>query len=486
MGEDMRFGIQHKIVILFSVIIFAGLISLLIVSYQITKDNMLQTVRTDMIAVKKSLDIYINQYFLLSNRELDELTLAEEAEGLSRQLSADLGSEVHLYDPKGNPLGGNTADSGREELAAAQRGEIAYNIQFSDNRALATLAYPLEAGGASYGIVQYQKDYSQLYAASLKFKQTIHMFAAAIFLIVFISSILISRQITKPVRQLSKSSQQVYAGDYNIDIRVSSRDEIGELAGMFKKMVQKIREQIHIIEQERDALKKAQAQNKIFFDNATHEMKTPLTTIIGYAQIIKENGFTEREFFERGLDSIIREGKRLNQTVIEMLTLAQASSPQTEYRMEPVNIGELAIETSEELRIKAAKYGIRIQSSAWDKLYMMGDRDRLKEVIINLLDNSINYGSVNSTVRIEVFKEGDMPVLQVTDQGEGIPAALLEHLFEPFYRIPGRKGREHGSAGLGLAIVKGIVEKHGGSIQVNSKMKQGTTVTVRFPGEADV
>ncbi|MFB5762452.1 sensor histidine kinase [Paenibacillus medicaginis] len=483
----MRFGIQHKIVILFSVIIFAGLISLLIVSYRITEDNMLQTVRTDMIAAKKSLDIYINQYFLLSNRELGELTLAEEAEGLSRQLSADLGSEVHLYDSKGNPLGAaNTADSGREELVAAHRGEIAYNIQFADNRALTTLAYPLKAGGETYGIVQYQKDYSQLYAASLKFKQTINMFAAAIFLIVFISSILISRQITKPVRQLSKSSQQVYAGDYNIDIRVSSRDEIGELAGMFKKMVQKIREQIHIIEQERDALKKAQAQNKIFFDNATHEMKTPLTTIIGYAQIIKENGFSEREFFERGLDSIIREGKRLNQTVIEMLTLAQVSSTQTEYRMEPVNLGELALETSEELQIKAAKYGIRIQSNTRDKLYMMGDRNRLKEVIINLLDNSINYGSVNSTVQVEVFKEGEMPVLQVTDQGEGIPAAQLEHLFEPFYRVPGKKGREHGSAGLGLAIVKGIVEKHGGSIQVNSTMKQGTTVTVRFAGEADV
>ncbi|MDP4097185.1 HAMP domain-containing histidine kinase [Paenibacillus sp. P96] len=482
----MRFGIQHKIVILFSVIIFAGLISLLIMSYQITEDNMLQTVRTDMIAAKKSLDIYMNQYFLLSNRELGELSLADEAEGLSRQLSADIGSEVDLYDRDGNQLSGNAAGTGGEELAAAQRGEIAYNVHFAGERAMATLAYPLESGGQTYGIVQYQKDYSQLYAASLSFKQTINMFAVIIFLIVFIASILISRQITKPVRQLSKSSQQVYAGDYNIDIKVSSRDEIGELAGMFKKMVQKIREQIHIIEQERDALKKAQAQNKIFFDNATHEMKTPLTTIIGYAQIIKENAFTEREFFERGLDSIIREGKRLNQTVIEMLTLAQASSAQTEYRMEPVNLGELALETSEELQIKAAKYRIRIQSIVPEKLYVMGDRNRLKEVMINLLDNSINYGDVNSTVRVEVLKQGEVPMLQVTDQGEGIPEAQLEHLFEPFYRVPGRKGREHGSAGLGLAIVKGIIEKHGGSIQVNSKVKEGTTVTVRFEGEVNV
>lgn len=482
----MRLRIQHKMVILFSVIIFAGLISLLIVSYRITEVNMLQTVKTDMIAAKKSLDIYINQYFLLSNREPGETSLSDESEGLSRQLSADLGSEVRLYDRDGNQLGGGASDSEGEELDAAQRGEIAYNIHFSENRATAALAYPLEAGGKTYGIVRYQKDYSQLYTASLRFKQTIQIFAAAIFLIVFVSSILISRQITKPVRQLSKSSQQVYAGDYNIDIRVSSRDEIGELAGMFKKMVQKIREQIRIIEQERDALKKAQAQNKVFFDNATHEMKTPLTTIIGYAQIIKENGFTEREFFERGLDSIIREGKRLNQTVIEMLTLAQASSAQTEYRMEPVNLGELVLETSEELQIKAAKYGIRIQTSAQDKLYVMGDRNRLKEVIINLLDNAINYGRVNSAVRVDVFKEGEAPILQVADQGEGIHPAQLEHIFEPFYRVPGRKGREHGSAGLGLAIVKGIVAKHGGSIQVKSNINEGTTVTVRFAGEPNV
>lgn len=80
----------------------------------------------------------------------------------------------------------------------------------------------------------------------------------------------------------------MYAGDYNMDMRVSSRDEISELAGMFKKMMQRIREQIRIIEQKRDALKKAQAQNKVFFANAAHEMNPPLTTLIGYAQIIKK------------------------------------------------------------------------------------------------------------------------------------------------------------------------------------------------------
>ncbi|MEK3782488.1 HAMP domain-containing protein [Paenibacillus sp. FSL R5-0810] len=95
---------------------------------------------------------------------------------------------------------------------------------------------------------------------------------------------------TKSVPRLSKNSQQVYAGDYNMDMRVSSRDEISELAGMFKKMMQRIREQIRITEQKRGALKKAQAQNKVFFANAAHEMNPPLTTLIGYAQIIKKKG----------------------------------------------------------------------------------------------------------------------------------------------------------------------------------------------------
>ena len=301
-----------------------------------------------------------------------------------------------------------------------------------------------------------------------------------IFIFIFITSFIISRQIAKPIKELTKSSEQVSLGEFDLDINIDSQDEIGELAERFKIMVKRIKEQIEIIERDRDALIETQAQSKAFFDNATHELKTPLTTILGYAQMIKENGFSDEEFFKKGTDYIINESQRLNTMVIEILELSKTSSKYLNSNFERIDLFQLIKATCDEMGIKGRKYNIDICSNIEKELFLQGNYYQLKEVLVNLIDNSIKYGKVNSTVNVEAYKECENIIIKVIDKGVGIPEEHINNLFEPFYRVSKNISREKGSAGLGLTIVKNIVENHGGTIRINSKTNEGTEVIIEF------
>lgn len=215
-------------------------------------------------------------------------------------------------------------------------------------------------------------------------------------------------------------------------------------------------------------------------DNVTHELKTPITVITGYAQAMKENGFSDRNMYDKAVFYISDESRRLNNMVVELLELSEVSSTNFKYFFENADIGELVRQTCEEMQIKAKKYNIDIRSNVPENLFLICDRDRLKEVLINLIDNSIKYGNVNSSIEVRIYREGKKVFIRVKDEGEGISEDNMEKLFEPFFRVSKKVSRESGSAGLGLTIVKNIVEKHGGVIEVQSKLKEGTEVIIRL------
>ncbi|WP_438495699.1 sensor histidine kinase [Paenibacillus sp. IHBB 3054] len=467
----MKFPIQFKIVVVFSIVIFVGLSAMLFVSYRVTEQNMYRIINEDMINTKTNLDIYINQYFLVHKKRMSRKTLVTEKNRLSQELSAGIGGPVTI----------SYMNEDKIQTESASRSQIAYTINRVDHQVIVTLSFPILQKQSPIGFLNYQKDYSQLYQRNARFQSIIKMFAAIIFSFIFIASIFISRKITKPIRELTERSNQVTLGNFDIDIPISSSDEVGELARRFQIMIKHIKDQIEIIKQERDEVKQAQAQSKVFFDNVTHELKTPLTTILGYAQIVKDNGFTDAPFFEKGMNYIIHESQRLNRAVVEILELSQSATLSTTYPFEKVNLSEIAKEACEDMRIKARKYNINIHFELQEGLFVLGDRDKLKEVFLNLLDNSIKYGDVNSVIYVESFKERDVVVVKVKDEGEGIPAEDITHVFEPFYRAKKNILKEKGSAGLGLSIVKNIIEDHHGAIKLQSILNEGTEIKISLP-----
>ncbi|MEW9698620.1 sensor histidine kinase [Paenibacillus sp. SI8] len=483
----MKFPVQFKIVVVFSTIIFIGLSAMLIVSYRATEQNMNRIIHEDMINAKTNLDIYINQYFMVHKKKMNKTSLASERNMLTRELTAAIGGPVAIVDAvdgiKDSDNNEVVKSADNSDLESALSSQIAYRISIENQNVIASLSFPIQQEQSIIGIVRYQKDYSELYQRNASFQSIIKVFAAIIFGFVFIASIFISRKITKPIRELTERSEQVALGNFNVEIQITSQDEIGELSRRFQIMIKQIKEQIKIIEQERDEVKQVQARSKAFFDNVTHELKTPLTTILGYAQIVKDNGFTDAPFFDKGLNYIIRESQRLNRMVVEILELSQSPALAANYRYEKLDLSQILKEACEDMRIKARKYNIGIQFELQNDLYTVADREKLKEVFLNVIDNLIKYGDVNSMIYVESYKEERLAVVRVKDKGSGIADEHIDQVFEPFFRGAGKRENEKGSAGLGLAIVKRIVEDHGGEIELNSTIEVGTEVKISLPGE---
>ncbi len=481
----MRYSLQNKILIPFSIIIFLGFTCLLLISYNINDTNTSQIIEKDMIGIRKNLDFYLRQYFLINNLEMNKISLEVEAEKIARELSPQIGSIVEIYGINDIDVGVLRANnpSENEDFRRASMGDTAYAINYLGEEVLVSLSYPLESNGSIIGIVRSTKDYTELYSYNRSFKSIINILVIIIFILVFITALLLSKQLTKPIKQLIKGSEQISEGNFQLDITVKSKDEIGQLAERFQIMAEKIKGQIEIIEKDRDTLREVQAQSKAFFDNVTHELKTPLTTIMGYAQVLQENGFTDRDFFDKGTAYIINESKRLNQLVIAILELSKNKALELPYFFEMLDLKDVIIGTSDEMKIKARRYNIEISCRLQEGLIVNGDRNKLKELLINLLDNAIKYGNVNSTIDVEAWREGNTVLLVVRDTGRGIAEENLNRIFQPFYRVNENNRGERGSAGLGLSIVKDIVEEHGGKIMVHSRLGEGTEVKIELKGE---
>ncbi|MHA7964151.1 sensor histidine kinase [Paenibacillus sp. CAU 1782] len=480
----MKWTIQLKMVVLFALITFVGFSAMLVISYRVTEQNMYRIIHDDMIDVKTNLDIAVNQYFLLRQKRINSVSLVSERLGLAKEIGSSIGGSVTIYRPDAKPftVGDETQQNANApDLLAAARQEIAYTTHLNNKTAIASLAFPLKSNEATIGILRYQRDYSELYQRNLQLQETLKLFAIAIFVFIFIASVLISRKITNPVRQLTRRSAEVAQGKLDTRIEITTRDEIGELAASFNVMVNRIREQIDVIQQERDEVKQVQARSKTFFDNVTHELKTPLTTIVGYAQLLKDNGFTDKAYFDKGLDYIINESGRLNRMVVDILDYSVASASNYAYRFATVDLASLITESCEDMRIKAEKYNITIHCELEEHLLVRGDREKLKEVFLNVIDNSVKYGHVNSIISIIAKHWQPSVLITIRDRGEGLSEEALQQVFEPFYRVGGSLSREKGSAGLGLSIVKTILEDHGGSIEMSSKLHEGTEVAIRLP-----
>jgi two-component system phosphate regulon sensor histidine kinase PhoR len=228
-----------------------------------------------------------------------------------------------------------------------------------------------------------------------------------------------------------------------------------------------------------------------FIANLTHEIRTPLSALCGYAETLVA-GVEDRDTQHRFLSIIERQARRLARLIDDLITLSDLERGLSPLRLEPLEVRRVADEAVELMRERAERQGVTLETRyADDVVQAEGDRDRLNQVLINLIDNAIKYTPRDGRVTVEVraAHQADSPgkepregvELAVADSGEGIPAADIPRLTERFYRVDRARSRELGGTGLGLAIVKHIVQLHHGTLRVESRLREGTTVTVWLP-----
>jgi two-component system phosphate regulon sensor histidine kinase PhoR len=225
------------------------------------------------------------------------------------------------------------------------------------------------------------------------------------------------------------------------------------------------------------AKKKAEKMRREFTANVTHELKTPLTSISGYAEIIA-SGLVKPDDIPNFANKIHKESGRLLSLISDIMELSQLDEKFSDEEFAPVDLAGVAAEVAEDLRSNAEKHGITITIDTKTAV-INGNRNQIYELIYNLCDNAIRYNRENGSVKIITGDDNEHPFVKVADTGIGIPEKHHKRVFERFYRVDKSRSKETGGTGLGLAIVKHITERHGGEISLESS-EQGTTFTARF------
>ena len=236
---------------------------------------------------------------------------------------------------------------------------------------------------------------------------------------------------------------------------------------------------IHDVTDER----RLEDSRKEFVANVSHELRTPLTNIKSYTETILENKqYLDEETEDKFLNIISGETDRMTRIVKDLLTLSKLDYGKMDLTFSKFNIGESLIKVFNSLVLEAANNEIAISKDEVSELgFMNGDRDRIEQVLTNILSNAIKYTQKGGNVYIKAYKTiKDEVIIRVSDNGYGIPKEDLPRIFERFYRVDKARSREKGGTGLGLAIAKNIVEIHGGTIKIDSEVDLGTKVTLTF------
>ncbi|MDP2719922.1 MAG: ATP-binding protein [Dehalococcoidia bacterium] len=277
---------------------------------------------------------------------------------------------------------------------------------------------------------------------------------------------ILARQIILPLRRLSLAAREVSKGNLNYRVRINSRDEVGQVAGAFNSMA--------------ESLERNEESRRNMIADIAHELRTPLTLLQGEVEAMLDNVI---EPTRERLTSLHDETTHLSRLVSDLRTLSMADAGQLQMNLEPLDTAEIIARavSAIERQAKSKNISVTIQVSG-DMAPVFGDRDRLSQVLRNLLDNAVNYTPPGGRITVAASVETSGNALfSVSDTGPGIPEGDIMHLFERFYRADPSRSRNTGGSGLGLTIVKQLVEAQGGKVWAASETGKGSTFYFKFP-----
>ncbi len=227
-------------------------------------------------------------------------------------------------------------------------------------------------------------------------------------------------------------------------------------------------------------LEDAFLNSKRFVADASHELRTPLTAMRAELESLASDVRQKPELRET-LGSLLEEVERLTRIVEQLFALSRLDAGEAQAEWVQFDLAELAATTAEQMSLLAEDKGITVNCDAKQRVMVDGDRARLKQVVVNLLDNAIKYTPANGAIHLRVATANGHAILEVSDNGIGIPTDALPHVFDRFFRVDKARTRDPGGAGLGLAIVKSISTAHGAQVEVESGNGNGSCFRVKFP-----
>ncbi len=310
-------------------------------------------------------------------------------------------------------------------------------------------------------------------------------------LLSFVVSSIIAKGITAKLDRLKEAAFQLEKGNLDVKFSIDSKDEIGELASVFEKMRTTIKENIERLKSTLEELKELDRMKNEFIANVSHELKTPLTSAIGYIALISKRKIGNISDEALGALKIVE--KNLNELSLKIDSILQISKFQvgkSHLTLKNIDLVKIAKKCIENYRPVAELKGIKLEFESVEHLVLLGDAKSIESMICNLVDNAVKFTNKGKvSLRIKMGKNKKYAIIEVEDTGIGIPKKYLKKIFDRFYQVESSTTRRFGGIGLGLSIVKEVVDLHGGIIQLKSEEGKGTLFKILLPvkgGEGDV
>lgn len=300
------------------------------------------------------------------------------------------------------------------------------------------------------------------------------MFGALLLLAILLIGLLsyfVSRSVIKPIFVLKDATERIKEGNLDFQISVTSHDEIGQLNQGFEEMRKKLKESIEVQTQYEE-------NRKELISNISHDLKTPITSIIGYVEGIKDGVANTPEKMDKYLTTIHTKARHMDTLIDELFLFSKLDLNRVPFQFETVELNMFMQELIEEMQMDLSKEGIEIHLQLHaSPQYVTADCEKINRVISNLIHNSVKYmDKEEKKITVTVSSDNNKVIVKVMDNGSGIESDTLPYIFERFYRAEQSRNSSTGGSGLGLAIAKQIVEEHGGEIWAESELGKGTSI----------
>ncbi|MBR2524774.1 MAG: HAMP domain-containing histidine kinase [Clostridiales bacterium] len=343
------------------------------------------------------------------------------------------------------------------------KGDIKYWVDMMGEFEYLRVESRLETSSGDY-LFETSTDISEIYANTRQMSSRYRTIFLVAEVVGAVLAAVLALSVTVPIRKITRASKEMAAGNYEIKIPVNRNDELGELSRSFLKMKSSVTDTM-------DQLELASRQKDDFVGNFAHELKTPMTSIIGYADTIYSGHLSEEEMREAA-KYILNEGLRLESLSFKLLELITIKN--NKFVMEDTSTYEFFEDTKQTVLPAAVKKGVQV-SFACEPAYIRIEYDLFKTMVMNLIDNAFKSGGDQVQVRGEI--SGQAYRISVTDNGRGIPEEELNRITEAFYMIDKSRSRKEHGAGLGLALCERVAQLHGTSLRFRSEVGKGTEVS---------
>lgn len=440
----MKRKINTRLVLIAILAVLASTISTTIVYYNLFQ----RQIRNDLSVSAKLLKD--THYFENSDINPDNIDLSTDISEL-RVTWVDTDGTVLYDNDASTTVLGNHSD--RPEIQEAFENGVGECVRRSDTMNKNTFYYAVLLDNKT--VLRVSTEAGSIWSVFLAVSPMIILIVIIIVVVCIALSHMLTRQLIAPIEKMAQNMEDA-----------SMEPPYKELVP-FASMIRK---------QHTDILSAAKARQD-FSANVSHELKTPLTAISGYAELI-EAGMVDEEKQKHFIQEIRKNAQRLLSLINDIIRLSELDRTDSQSAFEKFDLNEIVSECMEALDVNAKNRQVTLEYTG-EKCNICGSKEMMRELTDNLVQNAIRYNKPNGSVWVEVHG-GDQPRLVVKDNGIGIPADEQQRIFERFYRVDKSRSKATGGTGLGLAIVKHIVEIHDAKLSLESELGQGTTITVNF------